>query len=76
MWTFNFHHGPRKLGNVQKVWAGVLGEFFTDKDNFEVNFDDPNLSPELKTLMLATCLMVDVVYFENNHKTSIVDNFT
>ncbi len=68
MWTFDFQYGSRKLGDVQKKWAGIFGELFTDKDNFEVNFADPNLSPELKALMLATCLMVDIVYFENNHK--------
>ena len=65
-WTFEFHHQGRKLGTVQKKWSGALGEFFTDKDNFVVSFADPNLPEETKTLMLSTCIMVDIIYFENN----------
>lgn len=67
LWTFEFNLGPRKIGAVHKKWSGGLGEFFTDKDNFEVVFEDPTLTPEMRALMLSTCLMVDIVYFENNN---------
>lgn len=63
-WTFEFFHNNRSLGKIQKKWSGVLSEMFTDKDNFVVSYDDPQLSADLKALMLATCLMVDIVYFE------------
>lgn len=65
-WTFEFYLGNQKLGKVQKKWSGVLSEIFTDKDNFVVSFTSPNLTPELRALMLSTCLMVDIIYFENN----------
>lgn len=65
-WTFEFWLGRNKLGTVQKRWSGVLGEFFTDKDNFVVSYADPRLDAATKVLMLATCLMVDIIYFENN----------
>lgn len=65
-WTFDFRFGPNHLGTIQKKWSGILGEFFTDKDNFVVSYADPNLTAEVKALMLATCLMVDIVYFEDN----------
>lgn len=68
-WTFEFHQGSRKLGSIQKKWAGVLSEFFTDKDNFLITFDDPSLSADDKALMLSTCLMVDIIYFEQNQKS-------
>lgn len=63
-WTFEFRRGPVKLGTIQKKWSGALGELFTDKDNFVVSFANRDLAVETKVLMLATCLMVDVVYFE------------
>jgi uncharacterized protein YxjI len=63
-WTFEFRFNNRKLGTVQKKWSGALNEFFTDKDNFVVSYADPDLDLETKILMLATCLMVDVIYFE------------
>lgn len=63
-WTFEFRRGATKLGMIQKKWSGGLGEIFTDKDNFVVSFADRELSTDTKVLMLATCLMVDIVYFE------------
>lgn len=71
-WTFEFFHNNRSLGKVQKKWSGVLGEFFTDKDNFIVTFEK-QLPPDTKALMLATCIMVDIVYFEQKGSNSIFD---
>jgi uncharacterized protein YxjI len=65
-WTFEFKDRGRKLGTVQKKWSGALTEIFTDKDNFVVSYAQPDLTFETKAMMLATCLMVDIVYFENN----------
>ncbi len=65
-WTFEFFDGHRSLGKIQKKWSGVLGELFTDKDNFVISYNDPDLNQDVKVLMLATCLMVDIIYFENN----------
>lgn len=66
MWTFEFKDHGKKLGTVQKKWSGALTELFTDKDNFIVSYAQPDLTFETKAMMLATCLMVDIVYFENN----------
>lgn len=65
-WTFEFFNHNRKLGTIQKKWSGALGEFFTDKDNFIVSYADPNLDADAKIVMLSTCIMVDIIYFENN----------
>lgn len=65
-WTFEFEDHGRVIGKIQKKWSGGMSEIFTDKDNFVVSFTDKNLSEDLRVLMLATCLLVDVVYFENN----------
>jgi uncharacterized protein YxjI len=72
-WTFEFFHHNQSLGKVQKKWSGVLSEMFTDKDNFVVTYSDPNLTADVKALMLATCLMVDIIYFEQKGKSSLLD---
>lgn len=64
-WTFEFFYRGRSLGRIEKKWSGAMSEIFTDKDNFVVVMK-PDLSPELKILMLSTCIMVDIIYFENN----------
>lgn len=66
VWTFEFKKNGRKLGSLEKKWSGALTEIFTDKDNFTVTFAQTELSLETKTLMMVTCLMVDIIYFENN----------
>lgn len=63
-WTFEFHFRSKKLGTVQKKWSGLMNEAFTDRDNFTVSFADRDLSEETKAIMLSTCLMVDIIYFE------------
>lgn len=70
MWTFEFTKNNRQIGTIQKKWSGGLTELFTDKDNFVVSFAQPDLDLETKTLMMATCLMLDIVYFENNSGSS------
>lgn len=71
-WTFEFEDKGRVIGKIQKQWAGILSEAFTDKDNFVISFKNPNLTTDMKVLMLSTCLLVDIIYFENN-KASVFD---
>jgi uncharacterized protein YxjI len=71
-WTFEFEDNGRVIGKIQKKWSGILSEAFTDKDNFEISFKNQNLTTDMKVLMLSTCLLVDIIYFENN-KASVFD---
>lgn len=73
LWTFDVKRNNHKLGSIQKKWSGALSEIFTDKDNFVVNFDHKDLELSLKAFLLATTLMVDIVYFENNQGASLLD---
>jgi hypothetical protein len=52
------------VATVEKKWSGLLTEAFTDKDNFAVKYDDPNLSNEERQLVLAAALFIDLQYFE------------
>jgi uncharacterized protein YxjI len=73
-WTFEFFDRGRSIGKIEKRWSGMMSELFTDKDNFVVSYQDPNLSTDMKALMLATCLMVDIVYFEKKGSSvSVMD---
>jgi hypothetical protein len=71
-WTFEFRQGQRKIGTVQKKWSGTMSELFTDRDNFTVTYAQADLSIEIKVLMLAACLMIDIIYFENNKGSGMV----
>lgn len=71
-WTFDFENNGRLMAKIQKQWGGILSEAFTDKDTFQLTFKDPSLSEDTKALMLSMCLLVDIVYFENN-KSSPLD---
>lgn len=74
-WTFEMYRGPEKIGTILKKWSGTFSEVFADRDNFVVTFADRNLPAKTKVLMLSTCLMVDIVYFERKN-TSRMDIFS
>jgi uncharacterized protein YxjI len=65
-WTFEFENRGRVIGKIQKQWSGMLSEVFTDKDNFLITFRNENMSTDMKALMLSMCLLIDIIYFENN----------
>ena len=69
-WTFYIteHDTQAQLGTVKKKWSGLAQEIFTDADNFGVEFP-ARLPRESKSLLLASCLLVDYMYFEDNNVT-------
>lgn len=69
--VFPIHSGDKKDldkykgdGYIKKVFAG-LQEFVSDADNFEVGFPN-NATPEEKMLIIATVLMIDFRFYEDN----------
>lgn len=69
-WTFEFKRATRPIGKIQKKWSGAVSELFTDRDNFVVTYKDQSLETDTKALMLATCIMVDIIYFEKKGSLS------
>lgn len=63
-WTFPVFRGGREVAAIRKRWSGALTELFTDRDNFQIEFNDPSLSPDHKILLLAAGVFVDLNYFE------------
>jgi uncharacterized protein YxjI len=68
IWKFEIRTPDDKMiARIDKNWSGFLSEIFTDKDNFTISFLD-HVKPNQRKLLLATVLLVDLVYFENNHQ--------
>ncbi len=61
-WTFEIRVRDQTRGAIRKRWSGWGKELFTDADNFGVEL--ANLEPELKVLVFAATVLVDVVHFE------------
>jgi uncharacterized protein YxjI len=62
-WTFELVMQGQKVGVISKNWSGGK-EFFTDADNFLVDFG--SISEEFKWLVLAAALAIDLTYFERS----------
>ena len=73
LWTFPFTRNGEQLAVVKKKWSGALTEIFTDKDNFEVEFNSPALSENERTLLLASSVFIDLLYFEHKASSGIFD---
>jgi uncharacterized protein YxjI len=74
-WTFDiFSPQGRKIASIQKKWSGVLSEVFTDKDNFVVKFYAAEMPEDTRAMILSTCIMVDIVYFENNQGKGLISS--
>jgi uncharacterized protein YxjI len=67
-WTFEVRVGERVVGTLQKKWSGLLKEVVTDADNFALQFDDA--PPQVKVLVFAATVLVDVVHFEKSTRSS------
>mmetsp|Transcript_30875 Transcript_30875/g.28062 ORF Transcript_30875/g.28062 Transcript_30875/m.28062 type:complete len:98 (+) Transcript_30875:632-925(+) len=53
------------VGEIFKIYSGVMKEMFTDTDNFCCVFPE-RASPEDKALLLASVLFIDFRYFESS----------
>ena len=70
IWQFPFFQAGH-LGSevhqkaiIQKKWSGLLNEMFTDKDKFLVEFNDQAMEENMKRVLLAAAIFVDLIYFE------------
>jgi uncharacterized protein YxjI len=69
IWTFPFLKNGTEVARIEKKWAGLLSEVFTDADKFRIAFGRASLLE--KQLLLAAGIFVDLQYFEETaHKSS------
>jgi uncharacterized protein YxjI len=64
IWTFPFIAEDRTVATINKKWSGILSEMLTDRDNFQVEFHSSALSNDLRKVVLAGAIYVDLMYFE------------
>lgn len=64
LWTFPFIRNDREIAIVRKRWGGMLKEAFLDADNFELEVIDSNLPEELRIVLVASAIYIDLEYFE------------
>jgi hypothetical protein len=55
------------IGVIQKRWAGIAKELFTDADNFFITFPG-NATAEERALLLGALFLIDFLFFENNQR--------
>ncbi|XP_051882212.1 phospholipid scramblase 1-like isoform X2 [Pristis pectinata] len=53
------------VGKISKKWTGLVREYFTDTDNFGIQFP-MDLDVKIKAVLLGACILVDFMYFEQN----------
>lgn len=63
-WTFAFERDGQELARVEKKWANMLQEMFTDADRFRVVFQSHQLGLDERSLVLAAGIFIDLQYFE------------
>jgi uncharacterized protein YxjI len=63
-WTFTFTQRGQKRAEVKKKWSRLLTEAFTDRDNFLVEFIDPELTDAERNVVMASAIFIDLLYFE------------
>lgn len=67
IWTFRVQGiDGTNLGSIQKKWAGVLKEFFTDADSFLLEFDKGFVDVWMRTILFAAAISIDFDFFEKN----------
>ena len=59
----------QEVGLIQKQWAGLTKEFFTDADNFGITFP-MDLDVKVKATCLGALFLIDYMFFENKNNNN------
>ena len=67
LWTFPIYDAnENQIGQISKKWTGLLQEYFTDADNFIIDFGQTNWTLSQRAVLLGAAVSVDFDFFENN----------
>ena len=64
IWTFPFVYNDVEKAVIEKKWSGLLKEAFTDADNFRIEFKKDDLSEDLRKVLIASGIFIDLLFFE------------
>jgi uncharacterized protein YxjI len=66
-WTFPVVDASgQQRAVITKKWSGLGKEYFTDADNFGVDFGDGRWMPDQRAVIFAASIAIDFDFFENN----------
>ena len=63
-WTFHVLRDDVEVGRIVKRWSGLGKEVFTDADTFGVEMEAPDLSIDIRKIMLGATFLIDFLHFE------------
>lgn len=65
LWQFRLlNERDEVVGAIAKQWAGLATEWFTDADDFSVDFGNVGWSVEQRAVIVAAALAIDLDHFE------------
>ncbi len=69
IWTFPvIDASGREQAMIAKKWSGLGREYFTDADNFGLDFGSGQWTPEQRAVVFAATIAIDFDFFENNQQ--------
>ena len=67
-WTFRVIDGDgAEVARISKKWSGLGREYFTDADNFLLDFGEVSWSLNQRAVIFAAAMSIDFDFFENNN---------
>jgi hypothetical protein len=76
MWQFRLETPDgRRSGAVAKEWSGFASEFFTDADDFGIDFGDHPWTLEQRAVIVTAALAIDLDHFERGRSTPMTSLF-
>ena len=68
LWTFSVRDEQgNEVARISKKWSGALKEYFTDSDNFMIEFGSKQWTAAQRAVIFATAISIDFDFFENNN---------
>ncbi|XP_065887721.1 phospholipid scramblase 1-like [Dysidea avara] len=61
--------GSQQVGKISKQWSGLVKEWFTDADNFGIQFP-MDLDVKMKAVMIGACMLIDFMFFEQQNNNN------
>ncbi|CAI8044503.1 Phospholipid scramblase 2 [Geodia barretti] len=58
-------NGEQQVGKISKQWSGLAKEYFTDADNFGIQFP-MDLDVKMKAVMIGAVFLIDFMFFERS----------
>lgn len=64
IWTFPIKRDGKDFAFITKKWGGLLKEMFLDADTFVLDYQEPSMTENVRKVLLAAAIFVDLEYFE------------